>query len=154
MSNIYNKHLSLKDRKSIEAALQKGASRTSITQPLGKNKSTICKEVKSRRYVVVRGYDKGVIRDCIHLNKCGYKFCTKPCVDYQMIRCSYRDRKAGVCNGCDSFIKCNETKYLYKAQKVHDEYRTDLVNSREGIHLTTSQAKQLGDFLKPLVDNG
>lgn len=142
MSNTYNKHLSLKNTKSIEAALQNGAFRTSIAQILGKNKSTICKEAKSRCYVIVRGYDKGVICECIYLNKCGYKVFTKPCVDYQMIRCSYRDRKAGVCNGCDSFIKCNQTKYLYKAQKAHDEYGTDLVNSREGINLTTSQVKQ------------
>jgi IS30 family transposase len=154
MSSTYNIHLSLKDRKSIEEALNNGATRTSIADILGKNKSTICKEVKARRYVFIRGYDKGVIRDCIHLTKCGYKVCTKPCRDYQRIRCSYRDRKVGVCNGCEDFVKCNKTKYLYKAQKAHDEYRKDLVDSREGVNLTTSQAKQLGDFLKPLIDNG
>ena len=149
-----NKHLSLAERDSIERALCVGASRSSIAQTLGKHKSTICKEVKLRRYVFVNTYYKGIIRDCIHLEQCGLKVCKNPCERYVMLPCSRRDRSVGVCNGCDNFTTCNKTRYLYKAQKAHHAYRTDLVDAREGVNLTTSQAKALGDFLKPRIDNG
>lgn len=154
MSSKLNKHLSLEDRKTIEKALDNGASRTAIAQILGKDKSTICKEVKLRRYVYSNPYIKGTIRDCIHLEECNLKVCKSPCANYQMVRCSRRDRKVGVCNGCSSFTKCNKTRYLYKAEKAHQEYRTNLVDAREGIDLTSSQAKELGDFLKPLINHG
>ena len=39
-------HLTLEERKIIEVGLNNGSTRKSIADPLGKDKSTICKEVK------------------------------------------------------------------------------------------------------------
>ena len=155
MAKKLHKHLSLDDRKKIEEALFNGSSITAIAETLGKDKSTICKEVKKHRKLAKKEYgrSKGVY-DCTHITSCGLKFCSNPCSKYERIRCSRRDRTVGVCNGCDVKQNCRKSKYLYNAHDAHDSYLSELVDTRSGINLTSSQAKALGDLLKPLIENG
>lgn len=49
MAKKLHKHLTIDDRKKIEDALFNGSSRTAIAETPGKDKSTICKEVKRHR---------------------------------------------------------------------------------------------------------
>ena len=49
---------------------------------------------------------------------------------------------------------CHLDKYFYLAEKADKEYRKDLVDFRQGINLTTSEAKELANILKALLDKG
>lgn len=152
-------HMSLNDRVIIQSGLENGASRSSIAKTLGKDRSTIVKEIKKRRFIVkpratfVNGLRP--VFDCIHMSDCGCKnVCRIPCEKYEMMPCVRRDRKVGVCNGCEKKRSCKKIQYHYDAKKADDEYINDLHDSREGINLTTSQAKEIGDIIKPLIDKG
>lgn len=155
MTKTLHKHLTLEDRKKIEDALSHGSSRSAIAETLGKNKSTICKEVKKHRSIVKRDYGRSSgVYDCFYIQECGLKFCKHPCSRYERVFCSRRDRIVGVCNGCESKNSCRKIKYLYHAFDAHTAYIQELIDSRVGVNLTSSQAKELGDILKPLINNG
>jgi Transposase and inactivated derivatives, IS30 family len=156
MAKKLNKHLSLDDRKIIESALNNAATRTAIAQTLGKDKSTICKEVKKHKFISTSTYGRNPngVYDCVHLSECDLKFCANPCERYKMTRCSRRDRTVGVCNGCEQYQYCKKTRYRYDAQKAQSTYTNTLSDSRIGVDLTSSQAKALGDILKPLINQG
>ena len=153
----YNCHLSLNQRYIIENKVFLGESRRSIAILLEKDPSTICKEVKNRRYIENKNYRGNGIRDCIYIDECEYaenKYCPKKCEFYIMSKCKRRDRTVGVCNGCDSKSKCRKTKFFYNARKAHFNYQKTLSESREGSDLSYEDAKKLAAKIKPLLDNG
>lgn len=156
MSN--HKHLTKEDRLIIETGLNNGSSRKSIAQTLGKSPSTICKEVKlrSRWKEYHRPYmRKNGTYDCQKIEQCGYNgFCSQRCPEQLYIECKRRDRTVGVCNGCPEVSQCRLRKKFYEAGEAHETYRYTLKDSREGINLTTSQAKALGDILKEGTERG
>ncbi|MCR0142227.1 hypothetical protein MKC81_21255, partial [[Clostridium] innocuum] len=69
-------------------------------------------------------------------------------------RCKRRDRTPGACNGCEKLKSCRFDKYLYKPTIAYEEYRSELVESRTGINLTSSEAVELGNTIKPLLLKG
>ena len=78
-----HKHLTLDDRFTIQKGLDNSSSRKSIADTLGKDKSTISKEVKlhsfSRSFKRQGGSPKGTY-DCIHIETCGFnRFCSLAC---------------------------------------------------------------------------
>ena len=153
-----HKHLSLEDRIMIETGLTNGATRKSIADTLGKSSSTICKEVKNNS--IVQRFRKPYMRrngtyDCTEFTKCGHnQFCPNECPDRKPVPCKRKDRKVGVCNGCPDYQTCKLNKRLYIAQEAHERYRYSLKDSREGINLTTSEAKKIGDILKDGTERG
>ena len=64
------------------------------------------------------------------------------------------DRTPGACNGCEKLKSCRFDKYLYKPTIAYEEYRSELVESRTGINLTSSEAVELGNTIKPLLLKG
>ncbi|MCR0138339.1 hypothetical protein MKA29_20315, partial [[Clostridium] innocuum] len=82
------------------------------------------------------------------------KNCTVNCPDYSKFRCKRRDRTPGACNGCEKLKSCRFDKYLYKPTIAYEEYRSELVESRTGINLTSSEAVELGNTIKPLLLKG
>lgn len=71
-----NIHLTLSDRIVIESSLREGASFKQIAQELGKDPSTISKEVRGHYKVV----EKDTFNPCIHRRKCKhYADLCNPC---------------------------------------------------------------------------
>ena len=152
------KHLTLSDRIFIEKALGNGASRKSIVDTLNKDKSTICKEIKKHAKLIPFGRigttRKGTY-DCAKISECRYKtYCPKVCEKCIPVPCKRKDSPSGVCNGCDKYSSCKLTKKMYIAEDADDEYRAELVESREGWDLTTREAKFLAETIKPLLKQG
>ena len=134
----YYKHLSLDDGITIQVELSKGTSKRKIALLLLKDPSTICKEVKSHKILsrnLTASRQSGV-PDCIHRDECNVKFCNHPCDKYEMIPC-VRRYETGVCNGCPKINSSLFTKYKYDAKKTDQRYRETLVDSRQGVDLTT-----------------
>lgn len=152
------KHLSKEDRSIIETGLTNGSTRKSIADTLGKSPSTICKEVKNNSYQAKykRPYMKKTgTYDCSRIGECGFNgFCTQVCSERSPIPCKRRDRKVGVCNGCEKFKECRLDKMIYDANLAHDRYLYNLKDSREGISLTPSEAISLGTILKEGTERG
>ena len=93
--------------------------------------------------------------ECSHYKKCVYgRQCTPDCPEYSPFHCSRRDRSPGACNGCPNWSRCRFDKYQYSPEKAHRDYRTTLIDSREGVNLTVREAKQMTAVIAPLLKQG
>lgn len=146
-----NKHLSLNDRKIIEQGIENRCNKVDIARTLGKDPTTVAKEIRLHREFKPRN-TFNYPNICINIKKCGG--CKFKCKDYQEQTCKLRDRSPGACNKCPKMTSCHLDKYFYNAEKADKEYRRDLVDFRQGINLTTKEAKELANILKPLLDKG
>ena len=146
-----NKHLSLNDRKIIQQGIENRCNKVDIARTLGKDPTTIAKEIRLHRELKPRNtYNTPSI--CVHIKECGG--CKYKCKKYEEQTCKLRDRSPGACNKCPKSTSCHLDKYFYDAEKADKEYKKDLVDFRQGINLTTNEAKELANILKPLLDKG
>ena len=121
-------HLTLEERRIILAGITNGSTKTAIAQTIGKDKSTVGKEIKLHRTLT---HKCKMPLECTHYKKCVYgRQCTPDCPEYSPFRCSRRDRSPGACNGCSNWSRCRFDKYQYSPEEAHMDYRTTLVDSR------------------------
>lgn len=145
-------HLSQAEREIIFTGINNGSTKSAIAKTLGKDKSTIGKEIKLHRQIC---YKCRLPLECAAYKSCKYaRLCKSSCPDYSPFKCKRRDRSPGACNGCENFKSCRFTKYKYSPFIAHSEYRDTLVHTRQGFDLTLDEAKKLGNILKPLIDQG
>ena len=62
-----NSHLTLEDRRIIQKGIENGSSKQSIADTLGKDNSTIGKEIKNHRFLA---YSSAYPVDCVLFPKC------------------------------------------------------------------------------------
>lgn len=146
-----NSHLSLEDREQIQSGLEKGLSKKEIAQIIGKDPSTVGKEIKKRRKIKPRNQFNH-ISICKHLKEC--KKCIKECERFEEITCLRRDRTVGVCNLCPNISKCHLDKYFYRAKQAHESYLYTLKDSREGVNLSSAEMLTIAKTIKPLLKRG
>ena len=133
-TNEKGTHLTLEDRKIVQKGIENGSTKTSIANTLGKDNSTIGKEIALHRTLKSKcalPLECNVYKHC----KLGRE-CTIACPKYVPFKCSRRDRSPGACNGCSNFSKCRFDKYWYDAVIADNEYKRDLVDSRQDFDLT------------------
>lgn len=146
-----NKHLTLDERKIIQIGIENRSNKVDIARTIGKDPTTIAKEIRKHRTFKPR--NQFIYPSiCIHRQECGG--CKKQCPRYEEIKCNKRDKSPGACNKCPNIAKCHLDKYFYYASHADEEYKTDLVDYREGINMTTLEVKELANILKPLLDQG
>lgn len=148
----YNLHLVIEERRIIETGIKNGSTKAAIAQTLGKDKSTIGKEIKNHR---ILSYKCKMPLECSGYKKCKHgRNCTPECPDYIPFKCTRRDRSPGACNGCSSFSSCRFDKYIYNPEKAQYDYRMTLTDSRQGVNMTSLEAKEKGDIIAPLLKQG
>jgi len=114
-----HKHLTLDDRVEIQECLNKRVSFKAIARRLGKDPTTVSKEVKKHIYIKENPNNK-------HDETTVVK---KPC--------PLLAKAPFVCNPCSKkHLNCGYQKQYYNAQSAHREYETLLVEARGGIALT------------------
>lgn len=151
MSVNKNIHLTLNERSIIQTGIRNGSTKASIADTLGKDKSTIGKEIKLHRIHKHRClYDV----PCVHFPKCPDKHHCANCERYQEFKCARRDRTPGACNGCSNYTHCRYDKYIYDAEIADSDYKSTLVDSRTGINMTYSELEKLAKTVVPLVKQG
>ena len=167
------KHLSLQERQSIEQMLNDRKTFSDIANALGKNKSTISREVQAHvDYLRVggQGYNYNNCKNrykCKKIRVCSTctspkKFklchrcamCNQHCPDFEKDVCSRHTKPPYVCNGCGKRSFCSLEKKLYIANNAHEEYRTLLCESRKGISYTEEELLWLDQFISPLIRQG
>ena len=169
-----NKHLTAEDRKVIEDSLNHKMSYASIAKALGKDPTTISKEVKAHTILWRKGALGGrCYNNCLHQFSCKkaglcvpcgspkrQSFCrncincNQHCPDFEPMVCSRRKKTAHVCNGCGFMPGCNFEKKLYRASSAHEEYKTLLSEVRSGIGFSEEELKELDKKVSPLIRQG
>lgn len=145
-------HLTLEERRIILTGIEHGSTKTAIAQTLGKEKSTIGKEIKQHRVLAVKC---SLPLECAAYRHCKFgRNCTPDCPKYEPFHCSRRDRSPGACNGCSKWNSCRFNKFKYNPEKAQMDYEQRLVDSRQGVNLTTTEAKAMADIIGPLLKNG
>ena len=121
MSERKNKHLTPGDRQEIMECLDKGMTFKAIGKRVGKDQTTISKEIK--KHIEVREPDIKAMRP-----------------DGTAIKgqiCAMLLKAPFVCNPCKKRrANCGFQKQLYVASKAQLEYKTLLVEAREGVPFT------------------
>lgn len=168
-----NKHLTAEDRKIIEDSLDRKRTYASIAKDLGKDPTTISKEVKAHAVIrrtgaLGKNYNNckhqffckksAICTRCVSPQRHNYcrncNICNQYCSDYEPIVCSRQKKTRHVCNGCGFVNDCNFEKRFYKASKAQQEYRTLLSESRSGIGFTEEELKYLDDTVSALIAKG
>lgn len=167
------KHMNHDDRVVIEKGLDNSEPISTIAEKLGKDPTTISKEIKKHRVFQEHNkfnepaYRCALANACHRKNVCSTElFCKRECKrcpkchnfckDYQPFdyHCPKTDKAPFVCNGCGRKNGCRLDKYYYRASTAHREYKTVLVESRAGINISEENLKALDATVSPLVKQG
>ena len=150
-SNNKNLHLTVQERIIIEKGIENGSTKAAIALTIGKDKSTVGKEIKKHRELVRKSSYK---INCANMKNCSHNHVCVNCADFKPFTCNRRDRSPGACNGCSKYTHCRYDKYRYKADFSHKKYREDLVDSRTGINMSYEECKAMADIIVPLIKAG
>lgn len=126
------KHLTYEDRLEIQECLAKGMSFKDIGKRIGKDQTTVSKEVK--------------LHTVTHANS----FCKTEEI------CPRLKKTPFVCNGCDkkSRSSCPYVRHLYEAKRADAEYRETLVEARTGIPLNKESFYETDRILTEAIQKG
>lgn len=127
-----NKHMGLDERVEIQECLCKGMTFKAIASRIGKDPTTVSKEVKLHAVEYSSSYTK-TNRTCPKLLKAPF-----------------------VCNGCSKQNHCNciFPRRKYSARTAQKEYETTLTESREGIPLSKEEFYANERIISQAVKNG
>lgn len=150
-SNNKNLHLTVQERIIIEKGIENGSTKAAIALTIGKDKSTVGKEIKKHRELVHKSSYK---INCANMKNCSHNHVCDNCADFKPFTCNRRDRSPGACNGCSKYTHCRYDKYRYKADFSHKKYREDLVDSRTGINMSYEECKAMADIIVLLIKAG
>ena len=166
------RHLTLTDRTYIEQEISCGSTFTNIGLALGKDPTTIAKEVKLHSEVHAASAAATSCRNCVHYEQCelhylcGKKHCKRKCKvcftfkngalcpSEELITCDVPFKPPYVCNGCEKRASCHLEKHFYNARKAQAEYESTLVHSRVGINMTEQELDELNSMISPLIKKG
>ncbi len=168
-----NKHLTEEARKTIEDLLNKKSSYAQIARILGKDPTTISKEVKAhillkRNAPLDSNYNNcknqfsckrsALCIPCVSPKRHSFcrfcSLCNQHCPDFEPLTCPRSSNSAHLCNGCGLISQCSFEKRIYKASKAEMEYRSLLSESRSGIGLTEEELLRLDQTVSPLIRQG
>jgi IS30 family transposase len=165
------KHFNLSERIAIEQMIKDSFSFKAIARELGRDCTSISKEIKHHIAIKKTGSYGKSFNNCVHRFDCkkSYicdstscrnrycRFCSKcsdVCSDYKEYICPLQSKPPYVCNGCDSLRNCTLQKSLYSAATAQKEYETRLFESRSGIITTEEEILRLDKIISPLIQRG
>lgn len=134
-----NKHLTMDNRIEIQDCLYHGMTFKAIAKRIGKDQTTISKEVKKHLDIAV----DDVTRTDMHGNPIVPETCPA------LLKAPF------VCNPCNRrHARCKYRKQFYHAKKAHQEYEALLCNAREGIPLNKETFYEMDRVLSEGVQHG
>ena len=160
-------HLNEEDRNRLERYLGKDLSFRSIAESLGKNPSTISREIRNHRISSRKVSESCVLNDCQERSTCKIKGlcrklpagCKGKCSECRLVSCNELcrmftaeecPRLVGVpyvCNGCRRERQCTLTKWYYVAGVAQKRYLRILKESREGVNMTEEELHEISDVV-------
>lgn len=167
-----HKHLTQEERIIIEQRLNSKDSFKRIGRELGKDPTTIAKEVKSHLQFKRTGCYGRSFNDCLYRRNCPVQhlcgrpkcnrlccFCSSPgcsslCPDYRKKICQRLLKPPYVCNGCEDKNSCTLEKRIYSATRGQKEYEAVRSESRQGLQITEEEVLRLDSLISPLLRKG
>lgn len=135
-----NKHLTLDERIEIQSCLDHGMTFKAIAKRVGKDQTTISKEIK--KHITVSPDDIPV-----KFKEDGTLIPNQPCP--QLMAAPF------VCNSCKKRrVRCAFQKQYYYAKNAHQEYQTLLKEAREGIPLNKDSFYEIDRIIATGVKQG
>ena len=126
-----NKHLTLENRITIQEGLTLGHTFKLIAQDIGKDPTTVSKEVKRN----------------ITLKESNVTFFGSDENPIERPRCPKLNSAPFVCNGCPKRRKCSYDKQYYYAKAAQKRYEELLTSSREGVVLNSEEFYQMDEII-------
>ena len=167
------KHMDISARSTIQAELDKGSSFKKIGDILGKDCTTISKEVKKRRVFEQTGaYGKPynncavcaahackerlICSSCTNRKRpcwtCGK--CMEFCDHYKPTSCKKLEKAPFVCNACSERFRCTLEKAFYRAAAAQRGYAHLIADSRSGVSISEEELKRINAIVSPLLKRG
>ena len=168
------KHLDLEARTVIQAELDKGTSFKEIGLILGKDCTTISKEIrkhisKEKSGALGRAFNdcllnvkrecslRSVCPKCTSLHNrlcwsCGK--CTQSCISYVPYPCPTLSKPPYVCNACKDRHKCSLEKSFYRASSAQKMSETLMSEARSGFAISEQELAHLDQIVSPLLRKG
>ena len=157
------KHMNLDNRVDIETALNRGESFKAIASLIGKDCTTISKEIRKHTIQEKTGSYGKSFNDCLknYLHQCNRDHvcslclsrsrkkcwpcgkCISVCPEYQKYSCPKLSQPPYVCNGCPERKNCGLEKTLYRATAAQKIYEATLKESRSGFALCEGELQTL-----------
>ena len=165
-----NAHLTFDERVTIEVSLRDRLSFKEIGDLLGKDLSTISKEIRGHLKVV----ENNTFNPCLYRRTCKHYGdlchpcrkrwgqnclkCDPPCYthcpDYEEKICLKKQKPPYVCNGCDERQGCKLRRHLYDAKYAQKEYESIRSESRQGFAITSEELDRIDKIISPLIGQG
>lgn len=172
------KHMDLEERIEIQKGLKEKKNFKTIGEEIGRDASTVAKEIKGHLIVKETGTKSRPFNPCRKRKSCGHERnvcaectcspwdfrggycatcqheCYKHCLEFEEETCSVLSKPPYVCNGCSQIRTCTLRKKTYDAKEAQKEYEHIRSESRQGICLNEEELKRIDDIITPLVKNG
>lgn len=148
----YKKHLSLDDRISIQKGLHDNLSLRKIALSIGKDPSTIPKEIKKHRFPQVPAHPICQKREVCSAFRNGRN--CRYCADIISFECDKLKKSPYVCNGCRALPQCHLIHWLYDARRADKDYHFLWSDSRAGVNLNPDELSNIDEWLSPLIIKG
>lgn len=172
LEEVMSKFFSYEERLELQKYLKEGLSFKEISRRLGKNPSTISREVRKYCSEITTGYPGQTHNTCKNRKSCNKRrickencsrsrlyckycsFCNANCADYVEEVCWARFRAPYICNGCKEIGKCSLVKNFYDAEQAHIRAHETVSQSRSGLCVAEQEVDRLNQLLSPLVQQG
>lgn len=168
-----SKFFTYEERLSLQKYLKESFSFKDIARKLGKNPTTISREVRKHLSEVATGHPGFSFNPCKNRFNCRKKSvcqkdctrssltycklcpkCSENCVEFIEEICTARFRVPYICNGCEQIGKCSLMKNLYDAQHAHLKAHKTISESRSGLCVSEEEIARLNKIISPLVQKG
>lgn len=166
-------YITYEERMEIENCLHNGKSFGQIAKELGKDRSTISREIRKHSVIERTGYGANGYNACAHREECtkvhvcsgdchrqALKYCrlcnccNDNCLEFEEQVCVTRFKPPYVCNSCSERNRCTLEKTMYYAVKAHSTAQAHISESRRGILTSEQELNRLNAFVTPLILQG
>lgn len=166
-------YITYEERMEIENCLHNGKSFGQIAKELGKDRSTISREIRKHSVIERTGYGANGYNACTHREECtkvhvcsgdchrqALKYCklcnccNDNCLEFEEQVCVTRFKPPYVCNSCSERNRCTLEKTMYYAVKAHSTAQAHISESRRGMLTSEQELNRLNAFVTPLILQG
>ena len=160
-------------RLDLQKHLKDSLSMKAIGRELGKDPTTISREIRKNSSEVATGYPGFPFNECKNRMNCRVKNlcgkecsrksasycklcpqCNQHCLEFVREICTARFRPPYVCNGCETIGKCTLMKTIYDAEHAHIKASERISESRSGLCVSEDEIARLNGIISPLVGQG
>lgn len=168
-----SKFLTYEERLLIEKGINEQKSFGEIAKSIGKDRTTVAKEIKKYSYLQKSGCSGYPYNACKKRKTCTYKKvcgnqcdvpskykcsicikCNAVCPEFVEEVCISRNKPPYVCNGCGEYKHCTLMKNIYNAEQAHVSYSERISESRTGILADEGEISRINAVITPLVRKG